>query len=167
MPAIFVPIFAFAGCYVGTYGATGVMTAVTDLRTNGAKLKEDFPTNYVRVLDNHIQSDNHTFDVTLAFLSDSTLVGALALGRSITASTQYTPPGNQQYNLLLIDAQGIDSYFFPKLSTLKTRATEYQKDKAVTTEITFRAENRDPNVILAYQASVATLQGIMGSISPV
>lgn len=120
----------------------------------------------MRVLDNRIQNGYHTFDVTVSFLSDSTLVGAIALGKSITSTTQYGPPGNQQYALLLIDPFGTDSFYFPKVSTVKTRATEYKKDRAVTTEVLFRAQNRDPNVILAYQAPVLTLIPILSGLSP-
>lgn len=113
-----------------------------------------------------MQSANHTVDITLSFLSDSTLISSIVLGKPIAASTEYVAPGNQQYQLLLVDPQGNDSYFFPRLSAIKTKATEYSKSKPVTTEVVLRAEARNPNTILAYQAPVTTLIPIMSSVSP-
>jgi hypothetical protein len=166
LPLINIPIFAFSGAFIGNYGASAVLTPITDLRTNGAKIKEDFPTDYVEVLGNRIQNGNHTVDVTLSFLSDSTLVTSIVLGKSINASTEYVAPGEQQYSLLLVDSQGIDSYYFPRLSAIKTKAVEYSKSKPVTTEVVLRAEARNPNTVLGYQAPISTLIPIMSSVSP-
>lgn len=166
MPSINIPIFSFAGIYLGNYGVASPLTQIFDMRTNGAQLNEKFPTDFVSVLGNRIQSENHSFDVTLTFYSDADVVSDVSRGRPINDSNAYGAPGNQLYSLLLVDPFATDSFFFPKISTVKSRTTEYRKDKPIATEVQFRAENRDPNVVLAYQSSVANLIGIMGAQSP-
>ena len=166
MSLINIPIFAFQGVFIGNAGASAVLTQMAEVRTNGAALTETMPTDYRQVLNNRIQSDNHSFNVVLSFYSDDPLTAKVSRGQSITAPYINTAPGNQQYALLLVDPEGTDSFYFPSLSTIKTRGLNYDKNKPTVTEITFRCENRNPNVTLFYQDTISSLITIMGSQSP-
>jgi hypothetical protein len=169
MPSINFPLFAFAACFIGNYGASSVMSPVTELRTNGAILAEAMPTQYEEVLGKDIQAGNHTFTVELEFLSDDPLTAKLARGLPIDATYINTAPAQSLYTLLLVspDSGQPTSYFFPKLRTLKTRDLRYTKNTPTVTKITFVGEARNPNVTLFYQDTVANLVTTMGGISPV
>lgn len=168
MPSISLPVFAFGSAYIGNYGASAVLTQLTDLRTQGAALTESMPTQFEQVLGKDVQSGNHIFTVQLDFYSDSLMTANLTRGQSISNTSYYSAPATNTYALLLVppDSTVSSAYYFPKLRTLKVRDVAYRKNAPVGTQITFIAEDRDPNVTLFYQDTVANLISIMGSCSP-
>lgn len=171
MPAIKPVIAPFSSAFVGNYGDSVVMTRLASLRTGGALIREEFPTSpALRALDyNVVQSGNWTVRITLTFLKDSSdLLVRLCRGLTISADLN-SPPGTNQYTLLLIspNPDQKDSYFFPRVRTEKVREVNYSKSNATALQITFIAEDRNPNNAIIYANTSAGLVSTMGSISPI
>ncbi len=149
------------------------MFALTDLRTNGASILEEFPTQFEVVLNNDIQTGNHKMTVELEFIADGLSTGLLSRGLyyNPTGGTINAPNNYFTYNLLLLAPGGTlqDSFFFPQLRTIKVRNLQYRKDQATTTRITFSWEQRNVNVTLFYQDTIENLinNTPLGPISPI
>lgn len=169
-PIVNIPLFAFGAAYIGDYGSSSTMTAITDLRTNGANLDEQFPTQYEVLLGKDIQTGNHLFTIDLDFYSDGLLTGVISRGNPITTAAINSAPGTSLYTLLLVApyANYQDSYFFPNVRTARTRKVKYSKTDPTVLRITFIAENRNPNVDLFYQDTIPNLiaDTPLGPISP-
>ena len=167
------PIGPPAAVYMGTYGASAVLTKITDCRTNGTVVTETFPQSFVQSLNSgagsNIQSGNHSLEVTLEFYSDSLMTARLTRGLPIDWPYINTPPGVGQYAVLLVgpDPEGISNFYFPLLRSTNIRALPYKKTVGTTTAVTLNVETRNPITTLFYQDTLANLAVIMGSISPV
>ena len=168
-----VPIGPPAAVYIGTYGASAVLTRITDLRTSGTTVTETFPQTFVQSLNSgagdNIQSGNHSIELTLEFYSDSLMTARLTRGLPIDWPYINSPPGVGQYAVLLVapDPESISNFYFPLLRSTNVRPLGYKKTAATTTPVTLAVETRNPITTLFYQDTLANLVSVMGSISPV
>lgn len=165
MPLQTVQIGPFSALYVGLTGQASALTQVNSVRTNGADLSENLPSEYQVSIDAPIQVGNHTASVTLEFLgtADETtcLVKGLPLGSDVNSYM-----AQSQYALLLVTGAGSDNYYFPKVRTERTYRRSYNKRAATTTAIVFTAEKRDVTTPIIYKGTLTYLQGIMSSQYP-
>lgn len=160
------PIGAFTACYVGLYGQTTPLSQLVSVRTEGAEVGEDLPTDFVLSLDSPVQSGNHIVRVTLSFLSTSKELTALVRGLLPGASDINTPIGQTQYSLMLVTGIGQDNYYFPQVRTEKTYKRTYSKKSPTVTSIVFIAEKRDVTVNIINKGTLAELSAIMTTAYP-
>lgn len=150
---------------------SSALSLIPEMRTNGAQISDETPSEYQRSLGGvgkRIQSANHLVTVSLNFISDDILTFNLSRGQTLTNTMSSAAPAQNQYSLMLVapTTYANSNYYFPVLSTIKTRKLDYQKGKPLTTEITFSVEDRNVNTVLYYQESLTNLSWIMGSRYP-
>jgi hypothetical protein len=168
MPLITPTLFPFAAAYIGMATSSSVLQVIPELRTNGALISDVTPADFIYASRNYQQSGNHVVSVTLSFYSDDILTFNLTRGLNISNTSSTTPVNNLQYSLFLLAPANYPNgnYYFPVLSTARKRDVEYSKGKPTVTQITFSNEDRDVNVILSYQDTLAVVESAMGSKYP-
>jgi len=168
MPIITPTVFPFSALYVGDATSSAVLTSIPELRTEGALISENTPSDFIQTLKNRAQSGNHEVTLVLNFYSDQINTVNLSRGASIANTSPNVVPGQNQYSVLLVAPATYpnSNFYFPAISTIHERKVNYNKDKATITQITFSIEDRDVNTILYYQDSLANLQSIVASKWP-
>jgi hypothetical protein len=146
-----------------------VLFQVPTIRSRGAVIKESYPTEFVQVFGNRIQSDYHTVGLTLTFISSDLITTLLARGVSVFGTSNTPcPSAANQYSILLVSPNSATqtSYYFPAINSLSNYSVGFKKDAVYELEINFQAQARDFNTILFYRDTLPNLVSVMGSRSP-
>lgn len=167
MPSITPAIFAFAGVYIGDTGTGSPLVKIASLRTNGVRILEQLPTDYVQSQGGPVQAGDNTFAVFLEFLGDDDIQTKIARGLSISAGDASAVTTFTQYALFLVPPKATENaYYIPKARTNHEFGLSYTKKTAVSVPITLTAEHRNITTRLFYRGTPASLAGTLGAQYP-
>lgn len=168
MPSTSILVSAPDAIYIGDFGVSTVLTRITDLRTSGVRINEDFPTETIPALSYaDLQSGLWRIEIVITFLGDGDFPTRLSRGLTISQDVN-AGPGTSQYALLIVapDDTITSSYYFPRVRTIKSRNIPYTKSAPTITEVTFLAEDRNPTVSLMYKNTPTGLASALGVRNP-
>lgn len=167
MPSITPAIYAFSGVYIGDTGTGSPLTKISSLRTNGVRILETLPTDFVQSQSGPVQSGDNTFAVFLEFLGDDDIQTKIARGLSLSAGDASAVTTFTQYALFLVPPKATENaYYIPKARTNHEFGVSYTKKTATSIPVTLTAENRNITTRLFYRGTPASLASIMSAQYP-
>lgn len=163
--------YVFDAVYLGNCApASGILSKVPDIRTNGITVNDVTPTEYISWLGITCLTGNRVVTVEAQFYdsSNSDLVDLAAKGISLTGGLN-DPSTLQNYTLLLVSPEPDkkDNFYFPIIRTEIKYSKAFKKDGGIIIPITFTIEANNLTDNLYNQTTVDNLVILMGVRSPI
>lgn len=163
--------YVFSSVYIGDCApASGVLSKVNNIRTEGVLIGDTTPTEYISWLDEICVTGDRVITVESSFYSkdSNNLPGLMAKGISVGGSFNDITD-LQMYTLLLVapDETLEDSFYFPKVKTNLDWKNSYKKDGGIVTPVTFTLNLNDPFTQPYFKSTVSALVSLLGTRSPI
>lgn len=167
MTAINLHIGPHAAFYIGTQGASAVLTKMNCIRENGTRLVDDTPDEYVAATDKHEQIDNRSITLTATFTTDNDIIYKISNKIELEGTVDDDPNPNNQYVIFVADSRA-SSYVITNCSIAAAQNINYQKDKATAVTIVFKTQHRNPATVSSRftRGSISKCATALGSRSP-
>lgn len=163
--------YTFDAIYLGDCApASGILSRIPDLRTNGVVINDITPTERIPWLNITCLTGNRVVTVETQYYdsSSSDLVDLAAKGISLTGSLN-SPSSLQNYSLFLLspETEGKDNFYFPIVRTKIEYTKAFKKDGGIVVPVTFLIEANDLISNLYNCGTADELDTLMGIRSPI